>query len=413
MGNTSALKLENKPVFSPDDEQTHPRYELSDIFRNYFPSYDQRHPVLPSHVKVIQDIINCRTDVLGGHLNECNECGEIDISYNSCRNRHCPKCQGSQRYQWVASRELELLPVQYFHMVFTLPGSLLPLSRGNQELCYDLLFKTAAETLQQFAQERWGGQLGIIMVLHTWGQVMNEHPHVHCIVTGGVLKNDGSDFVISPKNYLFPVKALSPVFRQKYIEGLLKLKGSNHLSIYSKSDLNTDDGWERFIKSLYRHNWVVYSKKPFSEPSNLLRYIGRYINRVAISNHRILSIKEGRVSFSYHDNRDDKNKVMTLTSDEFIRRFMTHILPKGFRRIRYFGFMVNSLKKNKLALCRELLKVPNPEQAYIPDLNDFLARQDQKEKGCPYCGAGKMQPLKYQTVLLIYWLLKSHAPPEE
>ncbi len=413
MDNTIALKLENKPTFSPDDEQSYPTYELSDIFRNYFPSYEHKHYVLPSHAKVLQDIVNCRTDALGGHLNECDDCGEFDISYNSCRNRHCPKCQGSQRYQWVASRELELLPVQYFHMVFTLPDSLLPLSRGNPELCYDLLFKVAAETLQQFAQERWGGQLGIIMVLHTWGQTMNEHPHVHCIVTGGILKDDGSDFITSPKNYLFPVKALSPVFRQKYIEGLQKLKGNNRLSIYSKSDFNTDNGWKRFIKSLYRHNWVVYAKRPFCDPSNLLRYIGRYINRVAISNHRILSIKEGHVSFSYHDNRDDKNKVMTLTSDEFIRRFMTHILPKGFRRIRYFGFMVNSLKKNKLAQCRKLLKVPNPEQAYIPDVEDFLVRQEKKEPVCPHCGVGKMQPVSYQIVLLIYWLIKSHAPPQE
>jgi len=305
-----------------------------------------------------------------------------------------------------------LLPIQYFHVVFTLPEEMLQLTRSNPDKCYDLLFKTAAETLQQFAQNRWDGQLGIIMALHTWGQTMNDHPHVHCIVTGGALKNDGSQFVHSPKNFLFPVKALSPVFRKKYIDGLIQLRKQQHLSL-TCADLKSEKKWSSYIKSLYQNNWVVYAKQPFDKPQHLLRYIGRYINRVAISNHRIISIENGQVSFSYHDNRDDKEKIMILSPDEFIRRFISHILPRGFRRLRYYGFMVNSLRKKKIKQCRELLSVSNPDQPYIPDIEDYLTRQSFEKDLCPECGIGSLHKVTNSIILWMYFIIDNHEPPDE
>ncbi len=385
------------------NEPTDPRYEVGDIFREYGPAYRQSHNCSPAQHKVMRAIENCRTNALGAHVDECDHCGHIEISYNSCRNRHCPKCQGSQRRAWVDARELELLPIQYFHLVFTLPEELLALARYNPVILYSLLFQVAAETLQTFAQKRWDAKLGIIMVLHTWGQTLNEHPHVHCIVTGGALKNDGSGFIRAPKNFLFPVEALSRVFREKYLAALEAAKGKGELYLGGQPELQTEVGWARLRGALYRHEWVVYAKRPFAEPQYLLRYLGRYINRIAIANHRIQSIEDGIIAFSYLDNRDGQEKVMRLPADEFIRRFLTHILPKGFRRVRYYGFLVNSRRQEKLTRCRELLGLSEPDKPYIADMDAFLAKLGIDHTLCAVCGQGKMRA--------VYMVLSFHDPP--
>jgi Putative transposase/Transposase zinc-binding domain len=382
-------------------------FEVGDIFREYGPAYRSEHNLSAPQLKAMTAIERCRTSALGGHVDQCDHCGHIEISYNSCRNRNCPKCRGSQRSAWVEARELELLPIQYFHIVFTLPDTVLGLARYHPELLYGLLFHIAAETLQTFAQNRWGGKLGIIMVLHTWGQSLNAHPHVHCIVTGGALKNDGSAFVCAPKNFLFPVKALSRVFREKYIDALQGLKDKGKLDVPGEPELATDAGWQQLLKALRTHAWVVYAKRPFAEPQHLLRYLGRYVNRIAIANHRIQSIEGGVIAFTYLDNREKKEKIekiMRLSADEFIRRFLSHILPPQFRRIRYYGFLVNSQRKEKLTACRALLDLSDPDQPYIADMDAFLEKQGIDFSLCPVCGQGKMHCL--------YSILSFHDPPE-
>jgi hypothetical protein len=396
-----APSLEIAREFPP--EPSAPRFEVADILRQYGPDYRATHNLGSQQRKAMEGIETCRTRALGGHVDRCDHCGHLEISYNSCRNRHCTKCRGSQRIAWVAARELELLPIQYFHLVFTLPQELLPLIRYNPAKLYDLLFKAAADTLQSFAEKKWDAKLGIIMVRHTWGQTLNEHPHVHCIVTGGALQNDASRFIQAPNNFLFPVKALSPVFRAKYLAGL---EAARHSGTLKPADFDLSDAahWKAFLTSLYRNDWVVYAQKTFDQPEHLIRYIGRYINRVAIANHRILGIDNGRVSFRYHDNRDDRDKTMTLAADEFIRRFLTHILPKGFRRIRYYGFLVNSQRKSQLTCCRALLNLSDPDKPYIEEMDRLLTRLGVEPNLCPVCGQGTLQPVDL--------VRPGHDPPE-
>jgi hypothetical protein len=392
--------------FPPDFPD--PQFELADIFREYGDEYRTNHILTPQQHKAMRAIEQCRTSALGGHIDQCDHCGHIEaISYNSCRNRNCPKCRGSQRREWVDARELELLPIQYFHIVFTLPQQLLDLARYHPKLIYDLLFKIAAETLQSFARNRWKGKLGIIMVLHTWGQTLNEHPHVHCIVTGGALKDDGSAFVRAPKNFLFPIKALRRVFREKYLQALQALKDQGKLKLGGQPELATEAGWNGLRRQLYRHEWIVYTKQPFDQPQYLIRYLGRYINRVAIANHRILGIDGGMIRFRYKDNREQgeaTENVMRMPVEEFIRRFLTHILPPQFRRIRYYGFLVNSQRKEKLALCRQLLGLADPDQPYIADMDAYLTKLGTEHSLCPVCGQGKMRAIAI--------VVSQHDPPE-
>jgi len=400
------LEQEIKREFPPDFGD--PRFEVADIFQEYGADYRANHTLSGPQLAAMEAIEKCRTTALGGHVDKCDHCGHTEISYNSCRNRNCPKCRGSQRAAWVDARELELLPIQYFHIVFTLSRVLLPLARYNPEAIYGLLFRVAAETLQTFAQNRWDGKLGIILALHTWGQTMNDHPHVHCIVTGGVLKNDASAFVRAPKNFLFPVTALSPVFREKFIDALQALKDKGKLDLRGQPQLATDAGWQHLLAKLRTHAWVVYAKQPFAEPGHLIRYLGRYVNRIAIANHRIQSIEDGQVTFTYLDNREKEEpieKTMHLSAAQFIRRFLSHIPPVRFRRVRYYGFLVNSQRKDKLTLCRALLGLENPAQPYIPDLDAFLAHQSIDYSLCPVCGEAKMR--------CIDEFLPYHGPPQE
>ena len=388
-------------------EYSDPLFEVADVFRKYGNDFRKQYPLLPGSPwkKAMDSIQSCRTTALGGHVYECDACQHQAFSYNSCRNRNCPKCRASQRAVWVEARELEVLPIQYFHIVFTLPHALLPLCRANTQTLYNLLFRCAADTLQDFAFRRWEASLGITMVLHTWGQTMNEHPHVHCVVTGGALKKDGRTFVKAPQNFLFPVKALSPVFQQKFLEALSKLrrKGSLFFTKPELTDLHKDSYWKLLMQALNVFTWVVYAKQPFDKPSHLYRYLGRYINRIAIANHRIKSIEGNKVSFSYLDNKSNTEKIMVLPAHEFIRRFLSHVLPKGFRRIRYFGFLVNSLRKASLTLCRQLLGLSDPDKPFIPDIEAFLANQAIDHTLCPVCGEGTMKEF--------FRLLPYHDPP--
>ena len=406
MINGPATSYEIAREFPPERPEI--RFEVADVFREYGADYRANHSLSGPQLSAMEAIEKCRTTALGGHVDQCDHCGHIEISYNSCRNRNCPKCRGSQRSAWVDARELELLPIQYFHIVFTLSHLLIPLARYNPELVYGLLFTIAAETLQTFAQNRWGGKLGLILVLHTWGQTMNEHPHVHCIVTGGVLKNDGSAFVRAPKNFLFPIRALSPVFREKFLAALQAEKDKGKLDLQGQPELGTEAGWQRLLAKLRTHAWVVYAKQPFAEPQHLIRYLGRYVNRIAIANHRIQGIEDGQITFTYLDNREKEEpteKTMLLLADEFIRRFLSHIPPPQFRRVRYYGFLVNSQRKDKLTLCRCLLALENPEQPYIPDLDAFLEHQGIDYSLCPRCGEAKMRCIDN--------FLPFHGPPQK
>ena len=401
MQDTRLAQNEIAREFPP--EYTEPLYEVADIFRRYGDAYRASHQPTPMQAKAMAAIERCRTTALGAHVDQCQYCSHLEISYNSCRNRHCPKCRGSQRSAWVDARELEVLPIQYFHIVFTLPHALHDLIHTNQAQLDSLLMQTAAATLQAFAQRHWDARLGITQVLHTWGQTINEHHHVHCIVSGGALSNDGQRFIQAPRNFLFPVQGLSRVFRGKYMAALDAARARGQLQDCRGTEITRDSDWQQLQDTLYQQSWVVYAKQPFADPGHLIRYLGRYVNRIAIANHRLESIAHGQVRFRYHDNRSDSERTLTLTADEFIRRYLTHVLPRGFRRIRYYGFLVNSQRKASLMRCRELLGLANPEAPYIADMDAYLSKQGTDPGNCPRCGAGRMET--------VYCVLSYHDPP--
>ncbi len=336
-----------------------PNWEVADIFRMHGKEYRNNHSLPLSHLKVMQSIEVCRTSYLGGHVEKCEQCGFRKPSYNSCRNRHCPKCQGLTKARWLQDRKSELLPVGYFHDVFTLPHKLNALILNNKKTLLNILFKSVSETLLQFGRNNLGGKLGFLCILHTWKQTLQDHFHLHCVVPAGVLSLDKNRWIPSRKNFLFDVTALSIVFRKKFIT-LLE-------AAYKKEDLifpgpiatlATKREFSRFIDSLWEHRWVVYSKKPFGGPEQVLDYIGRYTHRVAISNNRILNVQHGRVTFTYRDRKNgDIQKTKPLDAEEFIRRFLLHVIPDGFMRIRHFGFLANRCKKDNLHKIRELTGV--------------------------------------------------------
>jgi len=358
------------------------RPELADIFRSHGESYRKTHFLPASHLKVMRAVEVCRTAEMGGHLKQCDTCGFEHPTYNSCRNRHCPKCQSLAKAKWLNKQSCELLPVGYFHLVFTLPHELNRLVLAHKKILLTLLFKAVSETLLEFGQKRLGGQLGFIMVLHTWDQTLKDHFHLHCLVPAGALSFDQSRWISTRKNFLFPVKALSRVFRGKFLD-LLK-QACDHGKIPPPS---------QELKALGKKNWVVYAKKPFGSPQTVLDYLGRYTHRVALSNNRILNVQNGLVTFSYRDRRDkDRLKSMTLNAEEFIRRFLLHVLPDGFMRIRHFGFLANRTKKHALPQCRKLLGL-NPALPQIPkrsaqELLHEITGIDLSR--CPRCQKGTM-----------------------
>jgi len=339
-----------------------PALEVADILRAHGAAYRARHSVSPEQAAVMQHLTACRTAALGGHVDSCDRCGFLRVSYNSCRDRHCPKCQSTKRAEWIEQRLARLLPVEYFHVVFTLPEQLKPLILRNRRLIYDLLFRTASATLLQLAADpkRLSAQIGLTAVLHTWGQNLLFHPHLHCVVTGGGLCPDGTRWVAARQGYLLPVKVLARLFRGKFLHGLQQLYEAGELICAgSTAALAEPNTWARLRDQLYHRDWVVYAKPPFGGAAQVYRYLGRYTHRVAISNARLVSMEGNRVCFRYKDYADgNRIKQMTLATEEFIRRFLLHVLPKRFVRIRHYGLLASRNVDTKLARCRVLLGAP-------------------------------------------------------
>jgi predicted Zn-ribbon and HTH transcriptional regulator len=358
------------------------RPELADIFRSHGESYRKTHPLAASHRKVMRAVEVCRTKDLGGHLKQCDTCGFEHPTYNSCRNRHCPKCQSLAKAKWLEKQTAELLPVGYFHLVFALPHEFNRLILAHKKILLALLFKAVSETLLEFGQRHLGGTVGIIAVLHTWDQTLKDHFHLHCLVPAGALSLDHSRWIGARPNFLFPVAALSQVFRGKFL-ALLQQAGDRGKIPPAQNE----------IKAARPKSWVVYAKKPFGSPQTVLDYLGRYTHRVALSNNRILSVQNGQVTFTYRDRKDkDRLKSMTLDAHEFIRRFLLHVLPDGFMRIRHFGFLANRSKKQSLAQCRKLLKLdralPQIPKESAKDMLLRIAGIDLSR--CPSCRQGTM-----------------------
>lgn len=338
-----------------------PLLELADVFRRFGAAYRRAYAaVLPAaHTRIMAAIEACRTARLGGHIDTCDRCGQTTISYNSCRNRHCPKCQAAARREWLLARQSELLPVPYFHVVFTIPAALADLALQNKRVLYDILFATTARTLLTIARDprHLGAQVGFLAVLHTWGQNLLLHPHLHCIVPGGGLSLDGARWVASRPGFFLPVRVLSRLFRRLYLTALQKAYHAGELHLFgSLTALRSPAAFASLLAHLRATDWVVYAKAPFGGPDQVLRYLGRYTHRVALSNDRILAIDDRTVSFLWKDYRDgSRQKVMTVDALEFIRRFLLHALPSRFLRIRHFGFLANRHRTKNISLCRTLV----------------------------------------------------------
>ncbi len=338
-----------------------PTVEVADIIRvagDSFIERNQSHLAWP-HLKVLRAIRDCRTAALGGHLDQCSRCGHQAISYNSCRNRHCPKCQTNARELWLTKRSQDLLPVPYFHVVFTLPHQLSALTLQNKKIIYDLLFRASAETLLEVAADpkHLGADVGFLSVLHTWGQNLQHHSHVHCVIPAGGISPDRSLWITPPVRFFLPVRVLSKVFRGKFADGLKRLFRADKMTFHgSLRDFAGPKLFRCFLRSLFRNNWVVHAKRPFGGPEHVLQYLARYTHRVAISNHRLLAFENDMVTFRWKDySHGDKKRKMTVSSDEFLRRFLLHLLPRGFVRIRHFGLLANSSRNELIPLCRNLL----------------------------------------------------------
>jgi hypothetical protein len=377
-----------------------PRLEVAEVFRRYQDDYLAEHPASPGQRRVLRDLVACRTAALGGHLRRCDTCGHEEIAYNSCRNRHCPKCQRRKQADWLEAQCARLLPVPYYHIVFTLPEDLGPLALQNPRVLYGLLFRAAAETLTTLAADpRYlGARIGFTAVLHTWGQTLLHHPHVHCLVPAGGLSADGQHWVQAREGFFLPVRVLSRLFRAKYLAYLREAYDADELAFFGAlRELTTPGAWRTFLAKLYKTEWVVYAKPPFGSPEQVLKYLARYTHRVAISNGRLLSIDGGHVAFRYKDYRRGRiDRVMRLSATEFIRRFLLHVLPKGFVRIRHYGLLANRRREDNLALCRRLLQAPRPPEptAEATDSTEAVATADSPRTPCddlcPICTRGHL-----------------------
>jgi len=379
---------------SHQKQQERPQWEVADIFNRYFDEYRATHAVSRQQLKVVGAIRKCRTAALGAHVMVCDECGYVDLSYNSCRNRHCPKCQYGRQKEWVKARLEELLPIPYHHTVFTLPdGELHTLMLYNKELTYELLFHSAAETLHTFARDArlLGAEIGFIGILHTWGQTLCYHPHLHFIVTGGGISFDGQRWVALKygEKFLFPVKAMSRLMRGKFIAGLKKAYAEGRLKFEGEiAHLADGEAFESFLDELASKAFVIYNEAPFTSAERVVRYFGRYTQRVAISNSRILDIEDGQVRFRYKDNLDGgRQKVMSLSAHEFIRRFLLHVLPEGFKKVRHYGILSSGMKRVKLALARRLLAAQAAVEEAVAEVRE---RAGEWFRRCPVCEVGRM-----------------------
>jgi hypothetical protein len=370
-----------------------PAVEVADILHAQGDAFVAQHPWLSAQQRsVLRAIARCRTAALGGHVDRCDACGHQAISYNSCRNRHCMKCQAQARERWLQARERELLDVPYVHVVFTLPHGLLPLAYRNSPRLYTWLFQASAATLRDVTADprHLGAEIGVLSILHTWGQTLVRHPHVHCVVPAGGLSSD-HDRWVHPKyaGFFLPVKVLSRVFRGKFIEALRRAYDRNELDLGGGSEhLRDRAAWRAFVNALFETDWVIYAKPAFGGAPAVLRYLGRYTHRVAISNHRLLGFDGERVTFSYKDYaRGNARRTMTLTAMEFLRRFVQHILPRGFVRIRQSGFLANTCRTARVALARNVLATSAPS-APAPDATESTTTENTRATwACPRCGA--------------------------
>ena len=372
---------------APRRRRSRPELELADVFRQWT---DQLPRLDGQQARVVRDILRCRTAGLGGHLHECDRCGFREIAYNSCRNRHCPKCQGLQQFRWLAAQQQHLLPIEYHHVVFTIPDQLHAFFRANPRLAYGLLFAAVAETLHDVAgnPKNLGAKIGFSCVLHSWTQQLLFHPHIHCIVSGGGLHPDGERWVAAKPGFLFPVRILGRVFRGKLLRKLeLSL---DHGSLQAAEP----DPYAR-LRAAARKNWGVYSKPPFAGPEQVLRYLGRYTHRVAISNSRLVALDDGRVTFRWRDRANgNSNQLMTLDVAEFVRRFLLHLVPQGLMRIRHYGLLANPTRRKHLDRCRRLLRAEvapsSVSESSRPSQSLEQTIELHKTHPCPRCGTGTL-----------------------
>lgn len=396
------------PVTAP---QRKPAWELADIFRLYGEEYRQNHPLPSQHLKVMHLIEICRTAALGGHIEHCDSCGYEVQAYNSCRNRHCPKCQTLAKERWLQDRKADLIPSGYFHVVFTLPHDLNPIVLCNKRIMLNILFASVNETLQAFAHDpQWHleGQLGFIAVLHTWSQTLIDHFHLHCVIPGGVLQ-ENKTWKPARETFLFKAGSLAKEFRNCYSRRLKEAYESGELIFPGKTaPLGTAKGFSQLLGQAENKDWIVYAKRPFAGPEQVLEYLGRYTHRVAISNHRIVSIQDDKVTFTYKDRSDKgRTKLMTLEADEFIRRFLLHILPEGYMKIRHFGFLANTCKKRNLECIHEQLGVlfegSELQKQTVQEMMLGLTGEDISL--CPRCGKGHLvegpSPLSHSSLHLL------------
>jgi hypothetical protein len=373
--------------------------EVADVFRRYGQAYREHHgaSLCTAQRRVMSAIELCRTAALGGHIEHCDRCDYQRICYNSCRNRNCPKCQGLARAQWLEDRRSELLDTQYFHVVFTVPQPIAAIALQNKETVYNILFRAAAETLRTIAADpkHLGAQIGFFAVLHTWGSAMTHHPHLHCVVPGGGISPDGTRWISCRSNFFLPVSVLARLFRRLFLDYLGQAFDAGDLRFFSSLEpLRMRDAFLSHIAPCREKDWVVYAKRPFAGPQEVLKYVARYTHRVAISNDRLLDINDGKVQFRWKDYRDsNRHKTMTLDADEFIRRFLLHVLPDGFQRIRYYGFLANRYRAEKLTLCRQFMQMPPPtvNREANKDYRDrYEALTGISLKTCPLCRCGTM-----------------------
>lgn len=373
------------------------KLEVADIFHLYGDNYRRCHILSYEQLKAMHHIQVCRTAKLGGHVEQCNRCGFEKIAYNSCRDRHCPKCQTLTKEQWLNDRKAELLGCSYFHLVFTVPHELNPIIMCNKKIALKILFAAVSQTLQAFAKDpqwRLEGQLGFILVLHTWSQTLIDHFHLHCLVPGGALSSDKSRWTPARESFLFRVESLAKAFKKRYLKLLETAKLKNDLVFPGKTAVfESQKRFEKLIKSLFKTKWIVYAKRPFAGPQQVLEYLGRYTHRVAISNNRIKSIDNGNVTFTYKDRKENNEiKEMSLPAQEFIRRFLLHVLPKGFMKIRYFGFLSHKNKMQAIPLIRKLIDPDGklPEKIHETVLEMMLRLTGIDITCCPKCKEGKM-----------------------
>lgn len=379
---------------------------VADILREFAPAPSS---LTAEQARVVRDLVDCRTAVFGGTVQQCDHCGHREVVYHSCGNRHCPRCQCLNQARWVETQQQHLLPVEYFHVVFTVPAVLHPLFRARPKRAYTLLFQAVSETLKDVAlnPKHLGARIGYTAVLHTWTQTLLYHPHIHCIVPGGGLSADGAEWVSCKPGFLLPVKVLSPVFRGKLLAKLEKAAAKGDLAFNSKKA-------KTLLQEAASKPWVVYSKRPFVGPQQVLDYLGRYTHRVAISNHRLVSVSEGKVTFRYKDRaHDNQQKTMTLNGKEFVRRFLLHVLPTGFVKTRHHGFLANAVRKTSLALCRQLLDAqgqPETSHASVETWQDMLYRITGNDvTRCPSCQNGHLFELRQIPGPRGPWFLRGRA----